>query len=69
MDTYNYIKIMIIFGFLVDEVGTCSIVESIHSYRDTPESPFPELTSQNAIDALEMMKTIKNEISSGIYYY
>ncbi|KAL6600240.1 hypothetical protein LY90DRAFT_640395 [Neocallimastix californiae] len=55
---------MIIFGFLVDEVGTCSIVESIHSYRDTPESPFPELTSQNAIDALEMMKTIKNEISS-----
>ncbi|KAG4107687.1 hypothetical protein H8356DRAFT_1023974 [Neocallimastix lanati (nom. inval.)] len=50
--------------FPLDEVGTCSIVESIHSYRDTPESPFPELTSQNAIDALEMMKTIKNEISS-----
>ncbi|ORX80961.1 periplasmic binding protein-like II [Anaeromyces robustus] len=50
--------------FPLEEIGTCSIYETIYSFRDKPESPFPELTSQNAIDALIMTKKIKDEISS-----
>ncbi|ORX79009.1 periplasmic binding protein-like II [Anaeromyces robustus] len=51
-------------SFNDDELGTCSIHEFIYSYRDTPNSPYPKLTSDTAVQALEMIKRIKNEISS-----
>eukprot|EP00833_Pecoramyces_ruminatium_P018732 jgi/Orpsp1_1/1192764/evm.model.d7180000095714.1 len=46
------------------ENGICSIYEFIYSFRDSVDSEFPDLLSQNALDALKMMKKIKNEISS-----
>jgi len=49
------------------EIGTCSIYEFIYSYRNSIESPFPDLTSQEANNALNMIKRIKNEIASGYY--
>jgi len=48
------------------EEGTSSLYEFIYSYRDTVESSFPNLKSQNAIDALKMIKKLKEEISSGL---
>eukprot|EP00833_Pecoramyces_ruminatium_P008823 jgi/Orpsp1_1/1182855/evm.model.c7180000082928.1 len=47
-----------------NEIGTISIYEFIYSYRDSIDSPFPELTSQTAINALKKLKKIKEEISS-----
>eukprot|EP00833_Pecoramyces_ruminatium_P013528 jgi/Orpsp1_1/1187560/evm.model.d7180000058609.1 len=44
--------------------GICSIIEFIHSFRDTIQSPFPGFNSQEAFDALNMIKNIKDEISS-----
>jgi len=44
----------------------CALYEFIYSFRKTPESPFPDLTSEEAINALKMMKKIKDTISSGI---
>ncbi|ORX85072.1 hypothetical protein BCR32DRAFT_242070 [Anaeromyces robustus] len=53
-------------GFFLDsEGGTCSIYETIYSFRDSINSPFPGITSQKAIDALEKIKEVKNELSSG----
>jgi len=46
-----------------------SIYEYIYSFRDSYELPFPEYTSQSTINALEMLKKIKNEISSGLKQY
>jgi len=43
----------------------CSINSFIYSYRDSIDSPFPDITSNNTLEALKMMKRIKNEISSG----
>ncbi|ORX85070.1 hypothetical protein BCR32DRAFT_242068 [Anaeromyces robustus] len=52
-------------GFFLDsEGGTCSIYETIYSFRDSINSPFPGITSQKAIDALEKIKEVKNELSS-----
>jgi len=45
-------------------VGTT--FEFINSFRDTEESEFPEFRSQNAVDALEKIREIKNKVSSGI---
>ncbi|ORX83189.1 periplasmic binding protein-like II [Anaeromyces robustus] len=50
--------------FSNDDHGTFSTYEYIYSYRDSKDSPFPDITSQNAIDALEMMKKMKQEIAS-----
>jgi len=44
--------------------GTQSIYEFIYSFRDSIDAKFPEIGSQSFIDALEMMKKIKNELSS-----
>ncbi|OUM61936.1 hypothetical protein PIROE2DRAFT_11901 [Piromyces sp. E2] len=50
--------------FTGDEMGTASIDEFIYSYRESIDSPFPKITGSIAIEALEMLKSIKNEISS-----
>ena len=59
---FFYKLILIIIDY---EQGFCSIYEFIYSFRESKESPFPELTSQTAIDALKFLKKIKEEISSG----
>ncbi|ORX50628.1 hypothetical protein BCR36DRAFT_54015 [Piromyces finnis] len=41
-----------------------SLYEFIYSFRNSIDTGFPEVGSQPFIDALEMMKTIKNELSS-----
>ncbi|ORX81335.1 periplasmic binding protein-like II, partial [Anaeromyces robustus] len=51
-------------GFIDDEIGTGGIYEFIYSFRDSIDDPLPEITSQNAVNALKTMKRIKNEISS-----
>ncbi|ORX85071.1 hypothetical protein BCR32DRAFT_242069 [Anaeromyces robustus] len=50
--------------YIYSEGGTCSIYELIYSFRDSINLPFPGITSQKAIDALEKIKEIKNEIST-----
>eukprot|EP00833_Pecoramyces_ruminatium_P000409 jgi/Orpsp1_1/1174441/evm.model.c7180000050111.1 len=50
------------------ESGICSIYEFIYSYRESKEAPFPELTSETAVKALEKIKYIKNEIASDEIY-
>jgi len=52
---------------LVDSnYGLYSTFQMIYSYRKNENSTFPQLTGQETIQALEMMKKIKTEISSGI---
>ncbi|ORX80129.1 periplasmic binding protein-like II [Anaeromyces robustus] len=50
------------------EVGTCSLYEFIYSFRNKRESPFPELTDEVSIKALEKINEIKNEISSEAHF-
>jgi len=47
------------------ENGLVSIYEFIHSCRDSPEDPFPEIKSKTTENALKLLKRLKNEISSG----
>jgi len=52
-------------GFMGDgELGLVSIYEFIHSCRNSPEDPFPEINSKTTINALKLLKRLKNEISS-----
>jgi len=37
----------------------------LYSFRDTIDSPMPDLRSKNSVNALEMINKIKNKISSG----
>ena len=47
------------------ENGLCSVYEFIHSCRDSPEDPFPEINSETTANALKLIKKLKSEISSG----
>jgi len=42
----------------------CSLYEFLYSYRNEVNSPFPDITSDEAVEALEKIKEIKNRISS-----
>eukprot|EP00833_Pecoramyces_ruminatium_P001003 jgi/Orpsp1_1/1175035/evm.model.c7180000052379.1 len=46
------------------EHGICSFYEFIYSCRDSENKPFPDIRSEASIKALNLMKKIKNEISS-----
>ncbi|ORX87618.1 periplasmic binding protein-like II, partial [Anaeromyces robustus] len=46
------------------EGGFCSIYEFIYSFRSSVNSSFPEITSEETSNALEILKTLKSEISS-----
>ncbi|KAG4085088.1 periplasmic binding protein-like II [Neocallimastix lanati (nom. inval.)] len=50
--------------FSDSSIGLCSIYEFIYSCRDSVDSPFPKLLSETSIKALELIKRIKEEISS-----
>ncbi|ORY61097.1 periplasmic binding protein-like II [Neocallimastix californiae] len=52
-------------GMMSDsETGTCSLYEFIYTFRDTINSSFPDLQSQNTKNALTKLKQIKEELSS-----
>lgn len=52
-------------GNLADgETGLVTILEYIHSFRDSPNDKFPSYTSDNAIAALEKMKQVKEMAST-----
>ncbi|ORX77361.1 periplasmic binding protein-like II [Anaeromyces robustus] len=50
--------------FSASEIGTCSLYEFIYSYRNSVNDTFPDITSKESIKAIEMIKTIKEEMSS-----
>ncbi|ORY41493.1 periplasmic binding protein-like II [Neocallimastix californiae] len=54
--------------FSRSEIGTCSLIEFIYSYRKSLKAPIPELQSEESIEALEMIKKIKNEIASDQFF-
>jgi len=53
----------------IDALGMTSTYEFIYSFRDKKDDPFPDLLSDNAINALEMIKRLKETISTGKFYY
>ena len=59
----------IIIYFLDDITGSNSIYEFIYSFRNSVDDPFPEFLNSAASDALEKLKEIKEEISSGKLYH
>ncbi|KAL6625024.1 hypothetical protein U3516DRAFT_823967 [Neocallimastix sp. 'constans'] len=46
------------------ESGTCTLYEFIYSYRNAVEDPYPQFPSKESIDALEMMKKLKQGIDT-----
>ncbi|OUM68821.1 hypothetical protein PIROE2DRAFT_3339, partial [Piromyces sp. E2] len=50
------------------ETGTCSLIDLIYSFRETINSPFPEIKSQETQRALEMLKKIKDELFLDKYF-
>jgi len=42
----------------------CSLYEFIYTFRENPDSPFPDIDSDEAKKALEMMEKIKKEVAS-----
>jgi len=74
IDTTNYIynlesptnpELRKFLGHFPDtENGLVTILQYIHSFRDSPTDKFPEYTSDNAVAALEKMKEIKNKAST-----
>ncbi|KAL6630325.1 periplasmic binding protein-like II [Neocallimastix californiae] len=47
------------------EEGNLSIFEMIHSFKDAPREPHPDIKSQKTMDALKMIKRMKDEITQG----
>jgi len=64
-ETNDYIKFAGMFDD--DNNGVLSIFEMLYSYRKNEDSYYPDLKSQEAIDALEMYKKIVEFSSSGFY--
>jgi len=52
-------------GYMFDsDNGLCSIYEFIYSCRESVDSPFPDLTSEAAVNAVKLIKKVKEELSS-----
>jgi len=54
--------------FSYSEIGTCSLYEFIYTYRNDYDSLLPSIVSQETINALNMMKKIKEEVSNEFNY-
>jgi len=50
------------------DYGILSIYEMINSYRDSNSSPYPETKSDATIEALKMMKSLKEELDPKFYF-
>jgi len=59
------IMIMIMI-MIIDYWAEDSYYEFIYSYRDSINSDFPEFQSETTYNALQMIKKLKEEISSSI---
>ncbi|ORX46582.1 periplasmic binding protein-like II [Piromyces finnis] len=56
-------------GYFSDvDNSICSFYDFIYSFRNSKDSPLPEMTSQTAIKALNKMKEVKDNISSNDLY-
>ncbi|OUM60635.1 hypothetical protein PIROE2DRAFT_13540, partial [Piromyces sp. E2] len=57
---------LITYNGLLDESenGICSIYEFIYSFRDSVDSPFPDIRSDTTVKALKYLKNMKDEIAS-----
>ncbi|ORX81926.1 acetyl-CoA synthetase-like protein [Anaeromyces robustus] len=55
--------------FSKDENTMCSLYGYIYSYRETKDSPFPDLNSKTAIESLKKLIEIRDRISSSKDYY
>jgi len=51
-----------------DESGTSTTIEFIYSFRNSIDDPLPEFDSPEAINAVMMMKKLKEKLSSGIIF-
>ncbi|ORY37872.1 hypothetical protein LY90DRAFT_52773 [Neocallimastix californiae] len=54
--------------FADQESGMISILEYIYSFRKTKDSPFPKYTDQEAVDALNKIKELKDALASDIIF-
>jgi len=54
-------------GLFNDYSGAMSLYEVIGSFRESNSSPQPEITSKTTIEALKMIKEMKNEIGEDIF--
>jgi len=54
-------------GLFNDYSGSMTLYEFINSYRESNDSPHPELTSDTTIEALEKIKEMKDEIGEDIF--
>ncbi len=50
---------------IIDSYACTSIYQFINSFRESNESPFPELKSEATMEALKMLKSMKDEIGEG----
>jgi len=46
-----------------------TVYEFINSFRESNESPHPEITSETTVKALEKLKEMKDEIGEGIFFF
>jgi len=46
-----------------------SALEFIYSFRKTKDAPFPKYTDQEAVDALNKIKELKDALSSGNFFF
>jgi len=46
-----------------------SILEFIYSFRKTKDAPFPKYTDQEAVDALNKIKELKDALASGKFFF
>ena len=44
-----------------------TLYEFINSYRESNDSPHPEILSETTVEALEKIKEMKDEIGEGIF--
>jgi len=45
-----------------------SVYEFINSFRESNDSPHPEITSKTTIEALDKIKEMKDEIGEGTFF-
>ncbi|ORX82031.1 periplasmic binding protein-like II [Anaeromyces robustus] len=77
IDTHNYIyyqessidpSLNKYSGLPKGEAGVAATLEFIHTFRDNKDDDFPEITSENAVNALKKMKEVKEKASDDVTF-
>jgi len=63
----NYLIFIYIYIILIEKFSTF-FFEVIYSYRNSTNSPYPDIQSTEAREAFEMIMKMKNELSSSKYF-